>query len=249
MTVIVGMACADGAILAADSKASDPNTASAFQIEKIFTLANKCLVSASGHTAIIRDVRGQLLALENEIDQSPDVPVSLRSVIKPGLQSGYAQWVPVPGAHNIPPSTSFLAVGIADKGPWVAEIDSNGLMDRHENTLGYYAIGSGGGFAQMAMALMAHFGVRDRSTSVGMLIAYRVLDAVIHGSMAGVGHPISIWTVSRDVGCYQLDATELMEVANNVGAWQEAEKESLEALLGGSGSADRVMPPPLPDQT
>ena len=63
--------------------------------------------------------------------------------------------------------------------------------DANEKTTGYYAIGSGAGFAQMSMALMAHFDITHRGLDAAKLVAYRALDAVINSRTRGWDTPSS----------------------------------------------------------
>jgi 20S proteasome alpha/beta subunit len=240
MTVIVAARCADGAIMASDSQATEMVAGVRWDVQKVFPLTNHAVWGASGMVNIIDDVRGVLDADRDTLTRSPRLENSLHKTIQPILKRHYELWLPVPGMQSNPPATSFVACGVKERGdPFIIEIDSNcncSVLDRD-----FHAIGSGAGFAQMAGALLEHFGLRDQPVDSGKRIVYRAIDAVVQTSHFGIGGDIQMWIVTQD-RCRQLTPADIAELKDFVAGWKEIERDALDRAMG--MPVEEEAPPP-----
>lgn len=106
-------------------------------------------------------------------------------------------------------------------------------------------MGSAAGFAQLAIALMAHFTVKERPISHGRLVAYRTMRAAVETSAEGVGGDIQMWEVTA-AGARQLSAEEVTQIETAVGGWEEAERNTLdEVMTSGETEEGPPMPPEI----
>lgn len=244
MTLIIALRCTDGVIMASDSQSTEEAGNIGYPVPKIFELIPRAVWGGSGSGQIIRELRQQFDSVRDQLEASPAIAQSLVSVVKPVLQAHYNNFIPnVPGLAPGSPATGVLAAGYSkDSGAWIVEVDPR-CQYTHYDELGFHAIGSAAGFAQLANALMAHFEPKNRPLSHGMLVAYRVMDAAIETSGFGVGPPIQMWVVDAK-GARELAKEELDEVQSNVGGWKELETNALDELLTPSAEAQQDELPP-----
>jgi 20S proteasome alpha/beta subunit len=243
MTVIVAARCRDGAIMASDSQATEMATGVRWDVQKVFRLTDRAVWGASGMTNITDDVRATLEDVADMLVRTPRLDNALRKLVGPVVKGHYDTWNEVPGQSNNSPATAFMACGLtAASEPFILDIDQNnncGFLDRD-----WHAIGSAGGFAQMAGALLSHFGLRNLSVDYGTVIVYRALDAVIHTSHFGVGGEPQLWVVT-EAGCHQLTTAETQALERLVAGWKEIERDALDRAMGQPGMEEAPPPPEL----
>lgn len=137
-----------------------------------------------------------------------------------------------------PFSSDFLLLGYAKGKPWFLEISKQFELNWHTEQ-GFYAVGSGGEFATVAQALMAHYVDRPRSVADGLLVAYRAIATTIDVSSASVGHPVRLAKATASE-TRVLNDDEVREIGEAVGRWKLLEAESLEKLRLGPGPGDQA---------
>jgi hypothetical protein len=229
--------------MAADSQATETAGNVRHPTDKLFQLTPRSVWGAAGGAQIARDLQRQLPEAATAIDASADPAQLITNEVRKVLLQHYTPYLPqVPGIPIASPATSVLACGLGPgDAPWIIEVDPHCAMSHYED-LGFHAIGSGAGFAQLASALMAHFDVRLRPVRHGLLLAYRVMDAAIDISSYGLGKPIQIWAVTPG-GRRRLPKEELDEIEANVGGWRELERQTLDELMGAKSDQLPEMPP------
>jgi 20S proteasome alpha/beta subunit len=240
VTVAIGLVCSDGVLVASDSMASDPATA--HQATKVFKL-NCCPVvwTASGSVYVIEEVETALAGIDQPNAKTGGAPVAfaqpnlpaLRGSLKGAIvktqrtcyESALASTPFAPGTTAANFVTSFLVCGYANATPWLLEFAHDGQVNWH-TPLGFYSIGSGGPFARVAHALMAHYLSAPVSLQQGMQLAYRAIETTCEVSPSGVGLPVQIAVVDS-AGARVLDTGEISEIRDLVARWKTLEADTL----------------------
>jgi 20S proteasome alpha/beta subunit len=244
MTIVIALSCNDGVIMASDSQATEPYAGIRFDTQKIFQLSDRAVWGGTGDSQTISDINQALQTVRPQIEGGADLTQLLPVVIRPVLVRRYTNYIPqVPGLQPQTAATGTLACGYdSTRGGWIVEVDPN-CGSTNYGPRGFHAVGSGAGFALLGNVLLAHFRPAERPLSQGRLIAYRVIDAAIQASAAGVGGPIQMWYVNAD-GAQQVDEDEINKIQSLVGGWQEEEGKVLDRTFGSEPSLPEPTPPP-----
>ncbi len=231
MTLVIGLVCRDGVIMASDSQATEATGEVRRSDIKVFPLTDRALWGASGMGQVIRDIGTAMAQARPTLEAAgPNLGQMLSIVIKPQLTRHYSNYVQVPMTMPNPPQTIVLACGFSpETGGWIVEVDQNCQYSYYAD-VGFHAIGSAAGFAQLANALMAHFHPKDKPLSHGKLIAYRAVDVAIKTAASGVDPPIQMSIVDA-TGVHDLSADELKDLESSVGGWVQLESETLNQYL------------------
>jgi len=237
-------------ILASDSQATEETGNVRHPIPKLHNLGARSVWGGSGGVQILSEVGTALNAAQAVVDALPrdQIGQNLVSLVRPSLVRHYTNHLSVPGYPPSSPASSFLATGFSvDGDPWIVEVDPRCNYSHYES-LGFHAIGSAAGFAQLANSLLAHFALQGRPLSHGKLVAYRVLDAAIETSSFGVDGPIQMWTATM-AGVAQVPTEELDQIRASVGGWKEFERDGLNEFLaaGDPATAEDVLAEPMPE--
>ena len=245
MTVAIGLVCKDGVLVAADSMGSDQSIARASR--KVNTLEQAPAIwTASGSVYVMEEVTPELAKVARNPSTgqplgcltSPDLPAlraQLKKAVHAGMKGAYQSALgssPFP-AGGIAPSfvTDFLMLGYANDQAWFLEFARDGQVNWHTES-GYYAAGSGGPFASVALALMQHYIKTDLTLEDGKLLAYRTIQTTIDVSSGGVGPPVQI-AICDGSGAKVLQPDELRAISDSVERWKELEADSLTLLRTG----------------
>lgn len=245
MTVAIGMVCADGVIVASDSQTTSGQTAS--HGDKVHIVANaKAVWTAAGSVYTIEEVAATfdqrisplLVSNEDESVRSafelPDhsnlrgnVADSIRVAMADAYNSIMPGFAPVASMQPQHPfAAAFLLLGVGQEGNFFLEIGADGQLNWHHDR-GFYAVGSGGSFATVAMSLMAHyFEGKSVPLRLGQQLAYRVIETTCEVSAGLVSLPVQM-AVADEHGARILDDDELRTIEDQVDAWKELERNTL----------------------
>lgn len=247
MTVAIGLVCLDGVVVAADSLSSSGGVAR--QGQKVRALSTLPVAwTSSGSVYVIEDVEMALneldaLAAETvEIKESfvkPNLPVVRQNLAQyvrgamtkcyKSLMPGY-QMVPTVAGPKHPWASDFLIVGYSDKTPYFLEIADDGQLNWHTEAR-FYAVGSGGEFAAVTEALMAHYVEGgDLTVDMGLQVAARAIETTCRVSSAHVRGPVQLAVVD-EAGARVLDQSDVDQVMHGVEAWLELEKDTLQTSI------------------
>lgn len=245
MTVAIGLLCADGVIVASDSMGSAGLRAA--RAQKVHALPRLPVVwTAAGAVYTIEEGDQALLGLEEQVLQiedgramfdTPSLPVIRKNIgdfLRQNMAQCYGNLIPArqmqPGLSH-PFSADFLVLGWAAGGPWLLEVAGDGQMNWH-TAAKFYAVGSGGDFASVCQAVMAHYFEGELDVHVGLQVAYRSIEATCRVSSAGVGLPVQL-AVADAQGARVLTKEEGDEVGTAVERWMISERAIVEDLRGG----------------
>lgn len=229
MTVVLAVRCADGIVLGSDSQATDTSggdvaVATRLTVPKLFPLGTHIAWGGTGGAGIIQ----RFAHFCTTVDQAMlDRPIEdLRGTLR-GFQ--HALQVEVMGEiiqGQQVPTLGVLFAGVTGGRPWILEVTAAGEDTEYPD---FYAVGSGGVFAKQAMASVAHYNLPSRNLAEAQVIVWRALDNCIETSAFGIGHPISLYSLTAE-GATALTEAECRSVGDTVNAWKEAERDSLIGL-------------------
>jgi 20S proteasome alpha/beta subunit len=235
MTVVLAVPCAEGVVLASDAQATDvpggnvlaaaSGIATRFTVDKLYDLGSHIAWGGTGDAGAIQRLEIELRQLATEqlaqpIDQ-------LRTAIR-DIHLNFRQQL-VAEAQRVatqPRSLAALYAGCSDGRTWILEVTEDGKDTTYEAP---YAIGSGGPFANLAMASVTHFDLPKRSLAEAQVIAWRALDGCIAASAFGIGHPIRMFNVTS-TGARRVTAEEEQSLRDAVNIWKADELEALTRL-------------------
>jgi 20S proteasome alpha/beta subunit len=246
LTLIIGFVGEDGALIAADSQASEADQ-TRHTVEKIWS-SGGLVFGYSGYDAVrypLKVAIEQIAASLAEASDHLEAKRLLCDAIKPVLEQVYGAFVayhPLQTPAMI--AGALLVIGRDEGGYWLLEIDANNNGTFYTDR-GFHAVGSGATAAQVARAFLEHYEPRGRSLSDLRLLAVRTLGTCIAVLASGLAEPIQLWT-STDGSTFQKVAEEdLLALENNVQQWITVECESLDTSPE-TGSGEAM--PPLPEQ-
>ena len=266
MTVVIGMVCSDGVLIATDSQATSGNVAR--PTTKTRTISGAATVwSASGAVYVIEEVEAALREVEqhlrndgsNKWKRAFSVPeletirTDFVDVVKQAMESCYKAVLPgiiVPGMtpgvlpySQHPFATDLLFAGMGNDSKFLLEVACDGQLNWHTDS-GFVAIGSGGEFATVAMELMKPYlteGPLD--LELGQIVAYRTIETTCDVSAGLVGGPVQI-AIANGGGSRVLDRAEVDQIQDLVRVWKVKERSLLMSLSDGRSSAESLDPPP-----
>jgi proteasome beta subunit len=246
MTIVIALSCSDGVVMASDSQATEMAAGVRWNVQKIFELSSRAVWGGTGDTQTISDINQALQMVRPQIEGGADLTQLLPIAINPVLRRRYAAFIQAPNIQATTPATGTLACGYdSARGGWIVEVDHNCVSSNYGDR-GFHAVGSAAGFALLGNALLGHFRPAERPLSQGRLIAYRVIDAAIQTSMAGVGGDIQMWYVDAS-GVHQVGKDEMDQIRDLVGAWQDDEGRLFDRTFGSEPPASKPATPPPPE--
>lgn len=230
MTVVLAIVCRDGVVIGADSQITESDRGLSFPAQKLHPLGSCAAWGGSGARGVLNDLRPILAESATAILEAPDIGDELQERALPVLRKHYENYIPdVPGEGSGGGVAAYLlAAGYSQGGPWIVEINPNGLIGRYED-VGFHAIGSGAPMAQQAGALLAHFRMTARPVEYGVVGVVRVLEALERTSPS-VGRPFSVASI-REEGAHHLDDKEIAKALKDAQRWRDLEQEALDRLF------------------
>lgn len=233
MTLIIGLACKDGVILASDGQATTSSTGGPIRMtmSKIKYLGNHKLWGASGSVGMIQKIESVFGNLPKEILNAPLSEPQLRQTIFQNAHTIRAQ--ELERHRALYGSGRDAEAGVADL--LIIEYQGNPRIwhitpdcaDEFLEEFGYGTSGSGDIFAH---TLLKNFKIKEFSLEQGALIAYRVLRDAIDIGAFGLGEPIDIWVIDKD-GIRQKHENEMLALRDAYTTWIEAEEENFKRLF------------------
>lgn len=232
MTVILGLKCRDGAVLAADSQGTGMvpgNLPTKVINQKVIKLSKHVVYAATGSTgagqrigASLRQQASKLVGTKSP-EENADV---LRRAIHPLQKAIVAEWTGLVGTQAEPWGAIFC--GWSNAGPWVFEIEPSGASGFHDP---FATTGSGYAFAHAALMERDHFGIAAQPLEAAKGIAYRAIANVCDAAAVHVGLPVQMASVTEQGVEEIFDGSEAHdELKLFVDLWKAKEVEALGAM-------------------
>jgi 20S proteasome alpha/beta subunit len=233
VTVILGLRCAEGLVLATDSQAT-AQMPGGIPIKlggasKLQQLGDSILFAGTGAQGCSQRVDQILNGNIGEFD--PSKPKSelgqlvhqCANHVQRASRDAYVQYAQ--GAQM--ESWGGIFCGRSSDGLWMAEVDLNGGWQFHDNVA---ATGSGYALAFHAVATVQHHSVHTAPLAAAKALAYRAIESTCLISAFGVGLPVQLGVVTND-GVSRLGTAEMDEVSDLVNLWKALEIGALGAAL------------------
>lgn len=234
MTVIVGIIARNGAIMAADTEATESGH-TRYDVEKIWE-CQSLLFGYTGSTVLKQPIeRAVTDAITSSFRGRSHIPrldaqAIIAAAAKNAMMECFVRYAGnVPAAGPLPPDLNgaLLVMGHDASGYWMVEFDARNMATDYTGN-GFHSIGSGSAAAYTAKSLMTDYYSIDSELLDVKLIAHRTVKNCIDslGGGHGVGGKINLWVINES-GPAQLTTTELESVTDGVAKWRLIERESL----------------------
>lgn len=245
MTLIIGIACEDGVVLAADSASSDPESGTKQPFEKIKRLRElPILYGGSGDVGLLQKIEESLGTLTAKATLKR-LRQDIKKLVIPELKEARELHVPYPQApYHQPPDATLLFAGVLDSRPWILEIEKDGRDTVYGEDLGNFAaIGSGKPWAQ---AIFRPHLRTKRDLRLGKIFAYRVVEDSIELAAGFLAGPVHIYIISADGTVLKVDEQEISQLAGTCELWRTLEREAVGEILAPTkrGEVEPEVPKP-----
>jgi len=233
MTVIIGLLCSDGGILACDSQGTDLEAGIRVEVEsKVFPLCTHIVWGLSGPQGLQQVLKESLDATVRSTwpkKTLSQIRMALVNKVTGRQAEAVRQFVPARPNARSPTAEALFCGFTADK--WLLEISETGQQQQYSK---FCAVGSAKGTAYHVWNTLRHYQPHDETVEFGKVLAYRVVDDVIRTEALFVGFPIRMWVV-QESGVTHLAQPEIHALGQLVEAWKEDESHSLRRVLEGRG--------------
>ena len=243
MTVVLGLRCADGLVLATDSQATammPGGTPVRMDTPKIDQVGDALLFAGTGAQGVGQRVKQALENNLNKIGKSKaqsKIGPEIHRLVNPLQKASEAAYVNVPGSNMEVWGGIFC--GISSDGFYLMEIDLNGGWQFYDN-LPFAATGSGHAFVHLAVSSVLHHDVANQTLAAAKLLAFRAIENVCLASAFGVGLPVQLATVTED-GISVLEEDDIKELEETVNLWKKREVEVLGELAPKPANGEAVV--------
>ena len=249
MTLIIGIKCADGVVLASDGAVTGTTTQ---QTKKLNTINGCIVIGSSGPVGLSQRFTGTLqlyctdgtyaskpaFQLMTELSQWFRTHLQLESTMAQSIQQ-LAPW-----ANSIWQSQIIVALPLRDT-LHLFSFDNAGAPMEATDSLPYSSIGSGNYLAEPFLAFIRRLlwarGLPD--LGLGIFSAVCALDHAIKTSPGGVSYPMQVVIVRQENGSIQARELSEAELGEHLQAVARAESSITEAVTDINVS---VPPPPDP---
>jgi proteasome beta subunit len=234
MTLILGLICADGVVLASDSQATYMTGGQQVKgnITKLVPQWNNVVWAASGNVGVAQHVSRMFrehTALQSAAYfENRNADTALKEICEALRPSLHSYFTALLNLSNSNPWTSFIFCGWVKDGPLLFELGADLIASDHREA-GYAAIGSGDVFPYFALASLEHHRVRERTLSMATLIAHRIVNDAINVAAYGLGPPVQMITVPRGGPAEVRD--DIAAIQDGVREWQQIERDALEKYV------------------
>lgn len=255
MTLLIGILCAKGVVVASDSAATLGSecqlTIGQQQIQKVQKLNKHILYCATGAVGISQIIADHVRTLwESRAFSSKTADMvmqiigfEINKLVAPYLQTAQFQKVLVGGA-NSSLCKSLIAMPVAKK-PHLFQFDFNGAPERCSKDVPFVALGSGQAIADPFLAFLRRllWPSREPTLSEGRLAAIWTISHVCRTNPGGVGGPTQLATLTSTP-----DQDSRIDIASPEDVSEHLQKVSLaeQALVKELTGEDSDTAPPLP---
>jgi hypothetical protein len=258
VTLLVGVLCSDGVVIAADRQATHGTLGQRTvgqAVTKIRTIGATGLFAASGHLGLGQQLASIVEQKQSEFMNQPydrfigKLQTALRAVVDPALNTArIASGVYGPQvAASDATCGSLLAAPFRDR-LHLVEITPQVAVESMSPSLPFICLGSGKGSADPFLGFLKSVFWPDVLPSVreGALAAFWTVQHAIDMKVDGVGFDVDLFVVEKAGSSYasrQLSSAELAEHTDFINA-SVMSLRGLRDGLGGSSSTGEVPEPP-----
>lgn len=259
MTLIVGILCRDGVVMASDSAAtfaaSGLPTIGQQKISKIYNLSNSILYSNTGAVGIAQVIANQIkISWDNRElggTKSPEevmdrIGKKISELLKPYLETAILTRQLV-GEALSSLCKSLVAMPVK-QALYLFSFDYNGAPERATQELPFVAMGSGQGIADPFLAFLKRLLVWEKNVPTlgeGRLAAVWTIKHAVLTNPEGVGGPIQLATLSMKEGKPTVTIIPEVDIQEHLQQIKAAE-DALTNELRTPGRPKELVPPEIP---
>lgn len=252
MTLLVGILCKDGVVMASDSAATFAAgttwTIGQQEVQKVRRLTEQMLYSATGAVGTSQLIAERLTSLAKDlgnakgpVDAMDKMGQAILESVRPYLQG--ANLVRALTGESGALCKCLVAVPVANRAQ-LYQFDHSGAPERATSDVPFVALGSGQQIADPFLALLRRllWTGEEPTLAEGKLVATWAIDHVRRTNPGGVGGRIQLATLAHDgkkIAATILPPSEVAEHEQRVGSAEQA----LVAELRGSTAPAPTLPP------
>jgi len=228
MTLILGINCRDGIIMAADSQMTMREIKKT-GVEKI-KRCGCCLWAGAGDVSVIQKFEKQIESLPSEIKINgimDNVVENMQRIMHYVRKDYVERYLDIYKNPQAAPFCEIIVCGYnAKQEPKISVISGNGDAVEFDD---YCSIGVGTPFAQVLLkTLSLNEFVKNLTIEQGKVFAYRVIKAAIETGNFGMDFPIFIWEIKptkRVPTVQKLDEKEMTAIEDTANWLSQIEQE------------------------
>lgn len=223
MTLVLGLRCRDGVVLAADSQRTEGTFREA--IPKLFVTPSGIVWGVAGSIAVQHELRAVLdgLDLTPQPSRMEARDAIAGALVAAARQATAAMAEPSPAARTI--HGIFAWHSRAEGETFLLRVLESGFAEPAGK---YTAVGTPDAKAlgQFALSQSEHLGYASLGLDAARMVAFNVVDDVIRASARSVGHPVQLAEVTA-ARHEVLSTAETQGVADTLAAFREHQRDFL----------------------
>ena len=229
MTLITGVICNDGIVVASDSASTDPESYTKQPSENKLVIINhnKMVFGGSGDVGLIQKISASISQSTHQKDIIK-LRKELKAKICNELLESNKSFVPHPSSRSQPPLVVSMVAGYVNDNPFLFEFDQNGTDTDYTTLKGFLAIGSGKPWAQAYFRPYLNF---TKNIKASKIISYRIISDAITLSSGGLSEPIHIVSIEKNGKITKCDPAEINATKDTCELWREIDRNSLTKAL------------------
>lgn len=258
MTVIVGILCKDGVVMASDSAATFGGngmmTIGQQNMRKVFKINDHILYSGTGAVGIAQLIAECVKNLwdKNNIKAPAAsamnvIGLEINRIVRPYLETAVMQRQ-ITGEANQSICKSMIALPVA-KELCLFNFDMNGSPEHATKELPFISLGSGQMIADPFLALLKRvlWNTTEPTVAEGRLVAVWTIDHVRRTNAGGVGGGIQLATLNKNgTSTPTVEMVTEAEVQEHMERIESAEQAFVAELRGLTASPSPPPPAPVP---
>lgn len=226
MTLIIGILCSDGVVVASDGAAtlgSLGNQTVRQEVRKLDVIADKIVVGVSGPVGLgqkIKETVGEqyenrVFSSKTPLEASSLISEGMRKHIIPLLQTAQVVPGPLQGLAQQSYISSSVVAMIVKGNPELFQFDFQAASEQATEDIPFIAVGSGQQLADPFLAFLRRIFWKDHLPTLneGIFAALWTLQHAVAVNTGGVSDPIQVAILTGEDGgsARELEATELEE--------------------------------------
>lgn len=203
MTIILGIVCNDGVVLAADSEVTFERgvPVKRLNVDKIFRLGQNFAIGGAGSAPFVQEcLDGITREFDRLVEQGEPTFFSLRQIageVVAGIYGKHLQRMRLIG-YTSPINVTMILAGVekinGDSNKHLYVLYNTGLLEREEN---YAMIGSAAAYAELLLGGYTRYYKDKLSLQQGTVLAYNIVKEIETVDF-NVGGPVKIANLTKD---------------------------------------------------
>lgn len=221
MTLVLGLRCRDGFVLAADSQRTQGTMRD--RVPKLFASPTGILWGAAGSIAIQQELDAEMhdLAIGHHPAARVAQPALVAAVKAARARAIAALEEPSDEAKTV--HGLFAWYSRAEDAHYLLRVTGLGHAEFHPD---FTAIGNGADLARFALSRSDYLGLGGLDLDPAQMIAFEAADDVIRAVATGLGTPVQIGVVTAS-RCGVLASDERQALEDTVSLWRERKRSML----------------------